>query len=113
MKWYVDKQLYMKIRLENSDITIGPDSICGGDLFVLKEGREFIDDGKCIQVLKCEGERLLRTKREEAKTYLQIQKDMRKKLSDACKETTGKSYGTVTMGGGTTWKEIIKNFFKG
>ena len=59
MKWYVDTQLYMTIRLENSDIVIKPDTICGTPLFILMDDRKFIGDGKCIQVLKAKGELLL------------------------------------------------------
>ena len=107
MKWHVDKQLYMRIRLEDSDITIGPDHTSKGDLFMLIADRVFVDDGKCIQVLKHKGESLLLKQREEAETYLQTQKAMRKTLSDACKETTKNISNKVTF------TEIIKNFFKG
>ena len=72
------------------------------------DDRKFIDDGKCIQELKAKGEFLLIKKREKAKTYLQTQKDMRKTLGDACKETTGKSSGITA-----TWKEIIGRLILG
>ena len=108
MKWHVDKNLYMRIRLEDSSITIGPDHTSKNDLFMLIVGRKWITDDKCIQVLKAKGEGLLLKKREKAKTYSESQEDMRKKLSDACKETTGKS-SVITA----TWKEIIRRLILG